>query len=308
MFSLNKVLVVAGVALVLPVLGASSAHADSGDGNGRSESKSSAQPVVREDAPKDAAVHGSNKADKDSKDSAAAPASSSTGKGSQTDTSGSSTNPDGTFQGKGSSTPDQDGKGMDRGADNNDKTGPGTDGNNGCGNEPRAAAPRDGGRPTDDDNNGWCGSKPKPVKKAQPVKAQPAAPVKAARVAAPAVAAPRVAAPTGVTQVAVAVPATTTTRTAPVAAPVRKAAPAARPAALRMGPVQVAGTAVAAGAGVVVMGPPTGLAVPATVVAQSAVAPQALPFTGAPVGLLALLAGLAVGVGAFLTVAARRTA
>lgn len=58
------------------------------------------------------------------------------------------------------STPDQDGKGADHGEVNNDKTGPGTDPNNGCGNEPRLAAPRDGGRPTDDDNNGNCpGSK-----------------------------------------------------------------------------------------------------------------------------------------------------
>jgi len=306
MFSnnLKKVLVVAGVALVLPVLGASAAQADSGNGNGKSENKGSASQDVRQDAPADATPHGK----KDSKDAAATPATSANGKGSETDKSGSSANPDGTFQGKGTSTPDQDGKGMDRGADNNDKTGPGTDGNNGCGNEPRAAAPRDGGRPTDDDNNGWCGSKPKPEKKAQPVKAKPAAPTKADRPSAP-VAAPRAAAPSGVTQVAVTVPARTTTRTAPVAAPVRKAAPAARPAVVRKAAALVAGTATTAGAGTVaVMGPPTGLAGTDTVVAQSAVAPQALPFTGAPVGLLALLAALAVGFGAFLTVAARRTA
>ena len=59
-------------------------------------------------------------------------------------------NPDGTYRGKSKSTPDQDGIGADHGIDNNDKTGPGTDGNNGCGND----ADRE------DDNNGWCGHKP----------------------------------------------------------------------------------------------------------------------------------------------------
>jgi pyruvate/2-oxoglutarate dehydrogenase complex dihydrolipoamide acyltransferase (E2) component len=59
-------------------------------------------------------------------------------------------NPDGTYQGKSSSTPDQDGIGADHGIVNNDKTGPGTDGNNGCGNDPDR----------EDDNNGWCGQKP----------------------------------------------------------------------------------------------------------------------------------------------------
>lgn len=59
-------------------------------------------------------------------------------------------NPDGTYRGKSSSTPDQDGIGADHGIDNNDKTGAGTDGNNGCGND----ADRE------DDNNGWCGKKP----------------------------------------------------------------------------------------------------------------------------------------------------
>lgn len=53
------------------------------------------------------------------------------------------------------------------------------------------------------------------------------------------------------------------------------------------------------------MGPSTGLAGTDTVVAQSAVAPQQLPFTGAPV---ALLAAVALGLGAFLTVAAPRSA
>ena len=61
-------------------------------------------------------------------------------------------NPDGTYQGKSPSTPDQDGIGADHGIDNNDKTGPGTDGNNGCGNDPDR----------EDDNNGWCGKKPAP--------------------------------------------------------------------------------------------------------------------------------------------------
>jgi hypothetical protein len=59
-------------------------------------------------------------------------------------------NPDGTYQGKSPSTPDQDGIGADHGIDNNDKTGEGTDGNNGCGNDPDR----------EDDNNGWCGKPP----------------------------------------------------------------------------------------------------------------------------------------------------
>lgn len=59
-------------------------------------------------------------------------------------------NPDGTYRGKSASTPDQDGIGANHGVDNNDKTGAGTDGNNGCGND----ADRE------DDNNGWCGRKP----------------------------------------------------------------------------------------------------------------------------------------------------
>ncbi len=63
-------------------------------------------------------------------------------------------NPDGTYQGKSGSTPDQDRIGADHGIDNNDKVGPGTDGNNGCGNDPDR----------EDDNNGWCGNKPKPPK------------------------------------------------------------------------------------------------------------------------------------------------
>jgi hypothetical protein len=58
-------------------------------------------------------------------------------------------NRDGTYRGKSGSTPDQNGIGADHGIDNNDKTGAGTDGNNGCGND----ADRE------DDNNGWCGRK-----------------------------------------------------------------------------------------------------------------------------------------------------
>jgi hypothetical protein len=68
------------------------------------------------------------------------------------DSSKDPANPDGTYQGKSPSTPDQDGIGADHGIDNNDKTGPGTDGNNGCGNDPDR----------EDDNNGWCGKKPAP--------------------------------------------------------------------------------------------------------------------------------------------------
>ena len=59
-------------------------------------------------------------------------------------------NPDGTYQGKSPSEPDQDGIGADHGVDNNDKTGEGTDGNNGCGNDPDR----------EDDNNGWCNKPP----------------------------------------------------------------------------------------------------------------------------------------------------
>ncbi len=66
-----------------------------------------------------------------------------------------------TTRGKSPSTPDQDGKGMDRGLFNNDKTGEGNDGNNGCGND----ADRE------DDNNGWCGLKPKPAHPEQAVTA-----------------------------------------------------------------------------------------------------------------------------------------
>ena len=69
---------------------------------------------------------------------------------SSTDASKDPSNPDGTYRGKSPSKPDQDGIGADHGLDNNDKTGPGTDGNNGCGND----ADRE------DDNNGWCGNKP----------------------------------------------------------------------------------------------------------------------------------------------------
>ena len=70
-----------------------------------------------------------------------------------TNSSHDPSNPDGTYRGKSSSTPDQDGIGADHGLVNNDKTGPGTDGNNGCGNDPDR----------EDDNNGWCGHKPAPV-------------------------------------------------------------------------------------------------------------------------------------------------
>lgn len=74
-------------------------------------------------------------------------------------------NPDGTYRGKSPSTPDQDGTGMDRGIINNDKTGPGTDGNNGCGND----ADRE------DDNNGWCGKPPAAESSSVGAAEQPAA-------------------------------------------------------------------------------------------------------------------------------------
>jgi hypothetical protein len=70
------------------------------------------------------------------------------------DSSHDPSNPDGTYQGKSPSRPDQDGIGADHGIVNNDKTGPGTDGNNGCGNDPDR----------EDDNNGWCGARPANVK------------------------------------------------------------------------------------------------------------------------------------------------
>lgn len=94
------------------------AFAAPGGGNGGSE-----------DAGKSASAPGHNKAD---------------------DSKHDESNPDGTYQGKSPSTPDQDGIGADHGIDNNDKTGEGTDGNNGCGNDPDR----------EDDNNGWCGKPP----------------------------------------------------------------------------------------------------------------------------------------------------
>lgn len=115
-------------ALVLSVtlaLAASVAFAAPGGGNGGSE-----------DAGKSAAAPGHNKAD---------------------DSKHDESNPDGTYQGKSPSTPDQDGIGADHGVDNNDKTGEGTDGNNGCGNDPDR----------EDDNNGWC-SKPPTTPEASP--------------------------------------------------------------------------------------------------------------------------------------------
>jgi hypothetical protein len=75
------------------------------------------------------------------------------GQGTSSDANHDPSNPDGTYQGKSGSTPDQDGTGADHGIFNNDKTGPGTDGNNGCGNDPDR----------EDDNNGWCGRTPAPV-------------------------------------------------------------------------------------------------------------------------------------------------
>lgn len=78
--------------------------------------------------------------------------SSAPGRSQQEDAKHDPSNPDGTYQGKSPSTPDQDGIGADHGIDNNDKTGPGTDGNNGCGND----------SDREDDNNGWCGRKPAP--------------------------------------------------------------------------------------------------------------------------------------------------
>ena len=89
------------------------------------------QPGKPDDPGKSAEAPGHNKEDAEPSDSSKDPS-----------------NPDGTYQGKSPSTPDQDGIGADHGIDNNDKTGPGTDGNNGCGNDPDR----------EDDNNGWCGT------------------------------------------------------------------------------------------------------------------------------------------------------
>lgn len=250
--TLKKALVVASVALTLPVLGAGTAYADSGNGHGQSKGNS--------------------------KGSGTTSAPTSHGTSSRIDPSGASSNPDGTFQGKSRSTPDQDGKGMDRGADNNDKTGPGTDGNNGCGNEPRSAAPRDGGRPTDDDNNGWCGSKPKPAHPASGA-------TRPSRVAEPAV--PSAALP------ATATPVSSTPVTVDPVTPVTAGA----------GGGAVQADAVAGSAALVQQTP-----VPAqgSVVAAAATGPTALPFTGAPIGLLVLLGGSAVCAGAALTATGRR--
>ena len=278
MFSstLKKAVVVASVALAVPVLGASTAYADGGDNHGKAlgKDKHSSTVVAAVGTPVQATTdHGTR---------------------TETDPSGSSSNLDGTFQGSSSSTPDQDGTGMDRGADNNDKTGPGTDGNNGCGNEPRLAAPRDGGRPTDDDNNGWCGAKPKP---------EPQAPVKVdAAPEAPQATPVVIDVPKTVVVPAPAAPA------APVT-PVPAAAPAAAPQVVAQGTVTpLVGTPVtqaAQAAGFI--GPVA--PVRGAVVAAGAVQPTTLPFTGAPVGLLLLVAGLTVGGGAALVYAgARRTA
>jgi hypothetical protein len=82
-----------------------------------------------------------------------------------TDSSHDPSNPDGTYQGKSGSTPDQDGIGADHGIENNDKTGPDTDGNNGCGNDPDR----------EDDNNGWCGKKPANVQPTETPEVSPTA-------------------------------------------------------------------------------------------------------------------------------------
>lgn len=344
----KKALVVATVALTLPVLGSSAAFAG---------------------GPADSGGKGSGKG-------GTSATASGHGKGSETDKSGSSANPDGTFQGKSRSTPDQDGKGMDRGADNNDKTGPGTDGNNGCGNEPRSAAPRDGGRPTDDDNNGRCGSKPRstkpstgkgtqskqdgkpagnggqsagtpapagtPATAGKPAKAdKPAHADKPAKVDKPSGARPapangqtgpgRPADRPNTQPAAPATPAPAVGRVqpqpgssngAPAPAPVTdpsqgdvavKDAVATRPEAPSAAPADVAarrGTVVDAPAGA-----PVGAPVEAPVVgaagndvlrAQAGSAPRALPFTGAPVGLLLLAAGVTAGVGTGLVLLGRR--
>jgi hypothetical protein len=247
--TLKRALVVASVSLTLPVLGAGTALADGGHGRTVQHDGTGSGTTS---APARSAQHG---------------------KGTESDPSGSSTNPDGTFQGKGSSTPDQDGKGMDRGADNNDKTGPGTDGNNGCGNEPRLAAPRDGGRPTDDDNNGWCGSKPRPAHDGHPAPA-----------------------PTTVTSV------TTPSTVIPVVT--AAALPATTPATA----ISTSSTS-ASTSGTAITSEPSlgGGAVSADAVVANAVAgPTALPFTGAPLGLLLLLGGAAAASGAVLTALGRK--
>lgn len=297
MFSitLKKALVVASVALTLPVLGAGAAYADGGNAH---SNKAVGQAAGQSNG------KGNDKAA--STETVSAPTSNGTKTSSETDMSGSSTNPDGTFQGKGSSTPDQDGTGMDRGLVDggvgDDKTGPGTDGNNGCGNEPRLAAPRDGGRPTDDDNNGWCGSKPKPEHKV----ASAAAPVK--HVTAPVAINGSTVAPARVTPVSAVVtqaPARTTTLAATPAAPA-VAAPAKVIALGHVTPLAAATAGQAAFIGPVAgSGSGAGSVVAAASLGSKA-APAALPFTGAPVGLLLVLAGLAIGLGGLSTFAGAR--
>jgi hypothetical protein len=250
--TLKRALVVASVALTLPVLGAGTALAAPSDGaHGKDSNRSS--------------THGNQ-----------APASH--GKDNETDPSGSSANPDGTFQGKSTSTPDQDGKGADHGADNNDKTGPGTDGNNGCGNEPRPPAPRDGGRPTDDDNNGWCGSKPKPAHRspsAAPQVTDTAAPRTAARPPAPVTRRGVTTSPAAASGV--------------VVAQAQSAPRVVRTAEHLNAATSVVSSTAAGGAG--------------TVAVAGA---HALPFTGAPVGLLLLLSLATVAAGLAITLAGRR--
>ncbi len=175
------------------------------------------------------------------------------------------TNATGGYRGKSPSTPDQDGVGMDRGLDNNDKTGPGTDGNNGCGNDDDR----------EDDNNGWCGRKPK----------------KPATVTADVVVAPRaISAPLPAPAPAPVAAA------APVVAPAPAVAPALRPAprvltAVAAAPVRPAAQV----AGVRITRPA------ATVSAAPTLQDVTLPFTGSSTRTLIFLGVMTIAAGAVIT-------
>ncbi|MFP5218512.1 MAG: hypothetical protein ACLGIG_02065 [Actinomycetes bacterium] len=199
------------------------------------------------------------------------------------DRSGSSDNPDGTFQGKSGSTPDQDGTGADNGADNNDKTGPGTDGNNGCGNEPRDSAAT-----VDDDNNGRCLGLTK-------TRADADAPPTGGAVLAHGQPVPSVAAPVETTPTAV--------LSGGLVAPVtdRPAAPVDG----RSESVDVLSAAFGAQPAVV-----DAAAMPAWlesgVASQAVASPTTLPFTGADTVVLAALAVGGIAAGSTLLLVARR--
>lgn len=214
------------------------------------------------------------------------------------DPSGASGDGRARFQGASPSAPDQDGRGPERDVDGDDKSGVNaggsTDGNNGCGNEPRTAAPSDGGRPTDDDNEGWCGGKPRPVREPapapapEPVTEQPGEPAERLPGEQPATPAARPVAEPAAGPVAGA---------SEVPSSGAAAGTAAAPAEVLAGLVTVGGTAAAT--------PLPGLGTGAAAEVGPA-RPAVLPFTGAPALLLLVAGAGAAGTGGLLLAAARR--